>query len=209
MTRNLFMKIYTPLSVAIRLVIYSLLILAAAEMVRLDALFPMEEGFYGEISFTEFSQEFILLVLFILYLVAGRRYPAIRPVANILSMVFLASFIREFNNFISWWFYLVLPVLLVMAGIFVRERKKIRPATIAFFSLPASAWFFSGFLLTFLFSRLMGRSALWQILYDENSYRIAKAATEEGIELAGNCLMLISAVELFISMGYMKRKEMK
>ncbi|MFW6289649.1 MAG: hypothetical protein ACOC0R_01675 [Mariniphaga sp.] len=55
----------------------------------------------------------------------------------------------------------------------------------------------------------MGRSAFWRILYDENSYRIAKAATEEGLELAGNVLMLISAVELFITIGYMKRKELK
>ncbi|MFW6289648.1 MAG: hypothetical protein ACOC0R_01670 [Mariniphaga sp.] len=118
------MRIYTPLSVVIRLVVYSLLFFGAAEMVRLDALFPMEEGYYGEISFTEFSQEIILLALFILYLIAGRKYLVIRPVTNILSLVFLASFIREFNNFIPWWFYLVLPVLLVIAGLLIRDYKK-------------------------------------------------------------------------------------
>lgn len=201
------MKIYTPLSVAVRVVVYSMLLFGAAEMVRLDALFPMEEGYYGEISFTEFSQEFILFALFILYLIAGRKYRAIQPVTNILSLVFLASFIREFNFLISWWFYLVLPVIILSFWLLFRDYRKLKPATAAFFSLPASGWFLSGFLITFVFSRLMGRSAFWRILYDESTYRIAKAATEEGLELAGDVIMLISAVELFIIIGYLNRKE--
>jgi hypothetical protein len=49
-----------------------------------------------------------------------------------------------------------------------------------------------------VFSRLIGRSSFWRILYDENSYRLAKAATEEGLELAGDVLMLISALEFFL-----------
>jgi hypothetical protein len=32
-------------------------------------------------------------------------------------------------------------------------------------------------------------------MYDESNYRMAKAATEEGMELMGYGLMLISAVE--------------
>lgn len=202
------MKIYTPLSIAIRIVVYSLLLFGAAEMVRLDALFPMEEGYYGEISFTEFSQEIILFGLSVMYLLAGFRYHAIQPVTNILALVFLGAFIREFNFLIDWWFYLVLPVLLVIIGLLVRDYRKLKPATAAFFTLPSSGWFFSGFLITFVFSRLIGRSSFWRILYDESTYRIAKAATEEGLELAGDFIMLISAVELFIIIRYMKRKEL-
>jgi hypothetical protein len=33
----------------------------------------------------------------------------------------------------------------------------------------------------------MGRSSFWRILYNEKNYRLAKAATEEGLELAGKC----------------------
>lgn len=176
-------------------------------MVRLDALFPMEEGYYGEISFTEFSQEIILFVLSVMYLFAGLRYREIQPVTNILALVFLASCIREFNFLIDWWFYLVLPVLLVIIWLLFRDYRKLKPATAAFFSLPSSGWFLSGFLITFVFSRLMGRSSFWRILYDESTYRIAKAATEEGMELAGDVIMLISALELFIIIGYLNRKE--
>ena len=192
------MKIFTPLSVAVRVVAYSLMLFVVAEIVRLDALFPMEDGYYGEVSFTEFSQEAILLLLIVLYKIAGDKYQPLKPVTNILSLVFLASFIREFNFLISWWFYLVLPVLLVIIWMAVRGYKELKEATAQFFSLPSSAWFFSGFILTFVFSRLMGRSSLWLLLYDEQTYRIAKAGVEEGLELAGYMFILISAVELFI-----------
>jgi hypothetical protein len=192
------MKIYTPLAVALRVIIYSLLMFGVAEIVRLDALFPMEDGYYGEISFTEISQEIILFALFVLYMVMGRRYSSVQPVTNILSLFFLASFIREFNFLIPWWVYLVIPVVLLALWLLVRDFKKLKDATIHFFSQPASVWFLSGFLITYIFSRLIGRSSFWRLLYDENTYRLAKAATEEGLELAGDVMMLISALEFFL-----------
>jgi hypothetical protein len=192
------MKIYTPLAVALRVIIYSLLMFGVAEIIRLDALFPMEDGYYGEISFTEISQEIILFALFILYMVMGRRYNSVQPVTNILSLFFLASFIREFNFLIAWWVYLVIPVVLLALWLLVRDFKKLKNATVLFFSQPASVWFLSGFLITYIFSRLIGRSSFWRLLYDENTYRLAKAATEEGLELAGDVMMLISALEFFL-----------
>ncbi len=196
------MKIYAPITVALRIIIYSLLMFGVAEIVRLDALFPMEDGYFGEISFTEISQEVILFTLFIMYMVMGRRYTLVRPVTNILSLFFLASFIREFNFLIDWWAYLVVPVILVAVWLIMRDYKKLKDATILFFANPASTWLLSGLLLTYVFSRLIGRSSFWRILYDENSYRLAKAATEEGLELAGDVLMLISALEFFLYFHY-------
>lgn len=192
------MKIYAPLAVALRVVIYSLLLFGVAEIVRLDALFPMEDGYYGEISFTEISQEIILFTLFVLYMVMGRRYTSVQPVTNILSLFFLASFIREFNFLIEWWAYPVIPVILLALWLLVRNFKKLKDATVLFFSQPASVWFLSGFLITYIFSRLIGRSSFWRLLYDENTYRLAKAATEEGLELAGDVMMLVSAIEFFL-----------
>ena len=201
------MKIFTPLSIAMRVVVYSAMLFGAAELIRLDALFPMEDGYYGEISFTELSQEAILLILIVLYMLAGQKCREIKPVTNLLSLVFMASFIRELNFLISGWFYLVLALIITGIWFLIRDFRKLKPATSAFFALPASGWFFSGFLITFLFSRLMGRSSFWRILYDQDSYRIAKAATEEGMELAGYVMMLISAIELFIIIGHLKGKE--
>lgn len=203
------MRMNKPSTVAIRVVAYALLLFGVAEIVRLDALFPMEDGYFGEISFTEFSQEAILLSLFIMYLSAGYKFRKIQPVTNIMSLVFLASFIREFNFIIGWWVYLVLPVLLLALWLVKRDYNKLGDAVESYFSLPASVWFITGFLLTFVFSRLMGRSSFWLLLYDDPVYRLAKAGVEEGLELAGDVMMLISAIELFRHIRFVKRKNIK
>jgi len=189
------MRNYTPLFIAIRVIIYSMFIYALAEAIRFDALYPMEDGYFGEISRTEFSQEFILLVLVVFYLLLGKRYQPVQPVSNLVALFLLIGLIRELNFIISWWFWPALLVLMTALWMVWRDFKKLKSATQEFFAQPASAWFFAGFLITYVFSRLMGRSKFWLLMYDESNYRMAKAATEEGMELMGYGLMLISAVE--------------
>lgn len=189
------MKNYTPLFIAIRVIVYSLLVFGIAELIRFDAISPLEEALFGEISRTEFSQEFILLVLVIFYLLLGRRYKPVQPVSNLVALFLLIGFIREMNFLIPWWFWPALLVLITAIWLVWRDFRKLKSATQEFFSQPASAWFFAGVLITYVFSRLMGRSKFWLELYDESNYRMAKAATEEGLELMGDLLMLISAIE--------------
>ncbi len=192
------MKINTPLFVALRVVIYSLLMFGIAQAIFFDAAHPMEEGYFGEITFTEIGQEIILFILFVFYMFFGFKYKPVRPVANIVSLFFLISFIREFNFLLELWIVPSLLVFGLIVWLVIRDYKKIRKATAVFFSQPASGLFFAGFLMTYIFSRLMGRSKFWLLLYNEENYRIAKAATEEGIELAGNLLLLIAAFEFAI-----------
>lgn len=192
------MKIYSPLFIAIRVIAYSLLIFGVAEAIFFDASHPMEDGYFGEITFTEIGQELILFVLFGFYFWFGFKWRTIQPVTNLVSLFFLMSFIREFNFLVDKWIFPVLVVFAFFVWLFVRDFKKIKDSTIRFFSVPASSWLLSGFLVTFIFSRLMGRSKFWKLLYNDESYRLAKAATEEGLELLGNSLMLIGAIEFLI-----------
>ena len=192
------MKIYSPLFIAIRVILYSLLIFGVAEAIFFDASHPMEDGYFGEITFTEIGQELILFVLFGFYLWFGFKWRTIQPVTNLVSLFFLMSFIREFNFLVDKWIFPVLVVFAFFVWLFVRDFKKIKDSTIRFFSVPASSWLLSGFLVTFIFSRLMGRSKFWKLLYNDESYRLAKAATEEGLELLGNSIMLIGAIEFLI-----------
>ena len=97
-------------------------------------------------------------------------------------------------------------VLVLLIWLLIRDFKKLKSATREFFSQPASVWFLSGLLVTYLFSRLMGRSRFWLLMYDENSYRMAKAATEEGLELLGDAIMLISAVEFILAYWIFRKK---
>ena len=192
------MKIYTPLYIALRVVLYSLLVYGMAEGIFYDAAHPLDGSYFGEITFVEITQEIILFILFVSYIFIGIKWKSIQPVANIVALFFLISFFREFNFLKLSWVYPAVIALLVLLWFVIRDFKKIKPATSVFFSQPASSWFFSGFLITYVFSRLLGRSKFWLLMYDENAYRMAKAATEEGIELLGNTLMLISAIEFFI-----------
>ncbi len=201
------MKFNTPLFVALRVVIYGLLIYGIGEAIFFDAAFPMEEGYFGEITLTEIFQEIILFVLFLFYLVFGYKYKPVQPVSNIVSLFFLMSFIREFNFLVDHWIYPVMVVLGCIVWLVIRDFRKIKKATIAFFDQPASSWFFSGFLITYIFSRLFGRSKFWRLLYHDESYRLAKAATEEGLELLGNTIMLIAAIEFTLYYFSEKQKE--
>jgi hypothetical protein len=201
------MKIYSPLFIAIRIVAYSLLMVGIAEAIFFDAAHPMEDGYFGEITFTEIGQEIILFILFGFYLVLGFKWKEIQPVSIIVSLFFLMSFIREFNFLVDHWIYPVLLVFAIVIWLVVHDFKKIKAATNRFFSVPASSWFISGFLVTYIFSRLFGRSSFWRLLYHNESYRLAKAATEEGLELLGNTIMLIGAIEFLIYYFFEVRSE--
>ena len=199
------MKIYSPLFIILRIVLYGLLMFGIGEGIFFDAAHPMEEGYFGELTFTEIGQEVTLILLFVFYILIGRKWKEIQPVSNLVGLFFLMAFIREFNFLIDKWIYPVLLVLAFGVWLFARDFKKIKQSCIEFFKVPASQWFLAGLIVTLVFSRLMGRSKFWRILYEEENYRLAKAATEEGIELLGDTLMLISAFEFLLYYLAVKR----
>lgn len=192
------MKIYSPLFITIRVVVYSFIVFGMAEGIFYDAGHPIGDSYFSELTFAEIGQEVLFFVLFLMYLYLGSKWQEIRPVSNIVALFFLLSFIREFNFLALDWVYPALGVLLILIWLVIRDFKKIKAATITFFSVPPSTWLLAGFLTTYIFSRLMGRSKFWRLMYDESTYRLAKAATEEGIELLGDTLMFIGAIEFFI-----------
>ncbi|MCF6357436.1 MAG: hypothetical protein L3J54_06465 [Draconibacterium sp.] len=200
---------YSPLFIAIRVIVYSLLMFGIAEGIFYDAANPIGTSYFSENTFTEITQEIILFVLFLSFLLLGFKWREIQPVLNIASLFFLISFIREFNFLALNWIYPALIVLAILGWLIVRDFKKIKTATIKFFSVPASSWLLSGFLVTYIFSRLLGRSKFWRLMYHDESYRLAKAATEEGIELLGDTLMLIGRIEFVIYYWVEKRVNSK
>ncbi len=201
------MKIYSPFFIILRIILYGLLFFGMAQGIFFDAGHPIGDSYFSENTFTEITQEIILFVLFLAYLLIGSRWKEIQVVSNFVALFFLMAFIREFNFLVDKWIYPVLVVLGILGWLFIRDFKKIRESSIRFFSVPASHWFLSGLIITLVFSRLFGRSKFWRLLYPEENYRLAKAATEEGIELLGDTLMLISAIEFLLYYLFVKRKE--
>jgi hypothetical protein len=201
------MKIYSPFFVVLRILAYGALLYGIAEGIFFDAVHPLEDGYFGELTFTEIAQEVILFTLFVAYIFIGYKYREIRVVSNFVSLFFLMAFIREFNFLIDKWIFPVLVVLVILVLLVIRDFKKIKQSSIAFFRNPAAHWFLAGLLITLVFSRLLGRSKFWRLLYHDESYRLAKAATEEGIELLGDTLMLISAIEFALYFYLVKKTE--
>lgn len=186
--------------------VYGLIMFGIAEAIFFDAAHPMEDGYFGEITLTEIGQEIILLTLFLFYLFIGFKWKEIQVVSNFIALFFLMAFIREFNFLNDGWIYPVLVVLAILIWLVIRDLKKIKQSCTEFFSNPASSWFIAGLLITLVFSRLLGRSKFWRLLYHDESYRLAKAATEEGVELLGDTIMLISAFEFLLFYLFAKRK---
>ena len=91
------MKLYSPLFMAIRVVVYSLFMFGIAEAIFYDAGHPIGDSYFSERTFTEIGQEIILFILFVFYLFLGFKRREIQSVSNIASLFFLISFIREFN----------------------------------------------------------------------------------------------------------------
>lgn len=177
----------------------------AGWMVLLNAIFlydarnPTVTGKFGEVSMTEITQEVILFILGVIFLIAARYSRQIAPVFKLASVFFFMAFIREFNNQIDYWFYLVLPLIFVFAWILVKERKSLFTALKGFLEIPSTAYFVTGFLVTFVFSRFFGRTVLWESIMEDSYNRWAKNAAEEGIELLGYSLFLIAGIEILYS----------
>lgn len=192
------MKLFSPLVLVVRVIIYALLVFGMAQGILYDAGHPLDGSYFGEITFTEIGQETILFLLFGFYLFMGFQWRKIQPVSNLVSLFFLMSFIREFNFLIQKWIIPVLIVLAVFVFLFIRDFKKIKRASLTLFSVSATSWLIPGFLITYIFSRLMGRTEFWHLLYPDETYRLAKAAVEEGLELLGNTIMLIGSIEFLL-----------
>ena len=182
----------------LRVLLYAVLMVVLNIVYMHDATHVTSTGKFGENSWTEILQETFLFLLGILFIIIGRRDRDLTVVSNLGSVFFFIAFIREFNNQISFWPILEIPLILILFWFLVRDRKKLIPSIDRFLKNPAIPWFVIGFLVTFIFSRLFGRTGLWENLLGDNYNRWVKNAAEEGIELLGYSLLFIAGIELFV-----------
>ena len=183
----------------VRILFYAGFMILLNAVYMYDATHETVTGKFGEVSMTEISQEIILFILGVIFIITGRYDRELKPVSGLISVFFFMSFIREFNNQIDFWFYLVLPLIFLFAWLLFRNRKALVPAMKYFLELPATAYFMVGFLVTFVFSRFFGRTVLWEAIMENDYNRWAKNAAEEGIELLGYALFLVAGVEILVA----------
>ena len=182
----------------LRFLAYALVLAGLYVIFTYDAAHNPGEMKITENSLTEIFQEIFVFLSAVGFFIAARKSKELAPVLYLLSILFIMSFIREFNNQIEFWFYVVLPFLCLFIFLLVRNFKKNVAAFLEFTELRSSGAFFMGFLITYLFSRLFGKTALWISLLGDTYNRTAKNMAEEGIELLGYSIILISVIELLV-----------
>ncbi|MHB0776382.1 hypothetical protein [Halomonas sp. WWR20] len=187
----------------LRAALYILFIVALMQGVYNEAGNPIAVRF-SERGFTEYMQSLLLGLssLLLIYLYQGLRH--FRCLALLMFAFLCASLIREQDAFLDEYVFdgawQVLVTLVVLPCLFVVIRN--RQAFIEEFARYADSFSFglfaAGFLCTYVFSRLFGRSEFWETLMQENFIRIFKDLAEEITELFGYALLLFAVIELLL-----------
>lgn len=180
----------------IRFIVYAGIMVLLNLIFQYDATHSADEVKITENSLTELFQEIFVFVVAAGFFIVSRRSRELAPVTYLFALFFLISFIREFNNQIEFWFYLASPFIVWFFFLLIKNFRKVLTAFERFIELRPSGAFFIGFLVCYLFSRLFGQTSFWKVLLEEAYSRAAKNMAEEGIELLGYAIILISVVEL-------------
>jgi len=163
-----------------------------------DAQHATITGKFGEICATEILQELFLLFLAFVFIYTGQKEPELLPATRLISLFIFMAVIRELNNLVHFWFYLVLPLILLFAWYVYHDRNKLIASLASFLKRPEVPWFLAGFLVTFIYSRFFGRKVFWQAVTGGDFPRWVKNAAEEGMELLGYTLLFIGGMEMFL-----------
>ena len=145
------------------------------------------------------------------FFIAAARFEDSRPISILVGGFTLVCFCREFDyltDFIdsSFWGVTSGIVILTVFSLSWKRRSNLTKSYYEYYNSKAFAYMMSGILVTFLFSRLFGKGDLWKALMEENYIRSAKNAAEEGVEVMGDILILISSVEYLLFKIKQKRE---
>ncbi|KGA01690.1 hypothetical protein KP05_11455 [Cobetia amphilecti] len=197
----------------LRLAIYAPLVAAMMSLVMHDAHHFGDVGF-SEASWTEHMQSTLLALSAATMWLVHSRLPDLRTISLLLFGLFAASLIREQDALLdgmigdgSWQFLVSVVAIPVIIGVW-RNRSRFIAEFEHFGRSFAFGLFGAGFLATYVFSRLYGRSEFWETLMGDSYLRSVKNAAEEVTELFGYTLMAIAVIEivlLAIRMGRQRR----
>lgn len=197
----------------LRLALYAPVIAAMMALVMHDAHHFVDIGF-SEASWTEHMQGTLLALSAATMWMVHVRLPDMRNVSLLLFGLFTVSLIREQDALLDsllgdggWQILVSLVAIPTLLGVW-RHRVRFVAEFEHFGRSFAFGLFGAGFLTTYVFSRLYGRTGFWEALMGDGYLRSVKNAAEEVTELFGYTLMAIAAVEIIllaIRMGRQRR----
>lgn len=155
--------------------------------------------FVHENSLTEIIQESILLVLALLFFVHAKKSPALRYSSVLIGGFFTCMLIRELDFafdqiFHGSWVWFALFTAIVCLSYALNHKEKALEGLVAFMRHPAYGMMLSGLLCVLVFSRLFGMHVLWEGLMLDGYNRLVKNMAEEGTEMFGYIICMLSGV---------------
>jgi len=155
----------------------------------------------SEFSPIEMIQAIILGACGVIMGWVAMHCPSQRPIAFGLGGLALAFLIRELDYFLdrfiadNLWQVLVAIVGSLIIAYLYRHRRRLRIALARIWPSPGLTLLFSGAVVLFAFSLLVGHEALWMSILGDSYQRVIKLAVEEFIELVGYFLWMIGTIE--------------
>ena len=187
----------------LKLVIYSSVLALVAHLIYLDAFQQDVLVKFSESTYTEWSQVGCLVLMILFFLGAAIIDQAGQRLSILMIGATVVALIREFNNFFNdqvfdgAWQTLAVVAAVTTGWIYHRYTGSFKIPFTRFIQSSSCGVMMAGFITTFVFSRLFGRTIFWQAVMEEQYFRSVKNAAEEGIELLGYGLMLLGAIEYF------------
>ena len=187
----------------LRLIIYGLILVGIAQLLYFDAFNVINGGKFGENSYTEWAQVMVLIITNLVLFWLGRISPKEKVMIFGLLGFLTMALIREFDLYLDEyvfdgaWQLLAFSTLAVTLIIVYKHREHLEEASQKVIQTSAFGFISAGLLVTFVFSRLYGRTEFWQAVMEEEYFRNVKNVSEEGIELLGYTIILIGCIELF------------
>lgn len=162
-----------------------------------------ETDVYGtsEFSPVEIIQAIILLACGIILGWVARFCPSQRPIAFGLGGLALVFLIRELDFFLdrhiadNLWQVLVAVAGALLIVYLYRHRRRLNIGLARIWPSPGLTLLFSGAVILFGYSLLVGHEDLWMSMLGDSYQRIIKLAVEEFIELIGYFLFMIGTIE--------------
>ena len=189
--------------ILVRAVLYVLFIGAIAQGAYLEALYLPSVRF-SELGFTELTQTIVLFTCCAM-LIYIRHVLKVWPTITLLLLAFVASsLVREQDAFLDTYIarntWKVLVTLIILPSIVwvVIQRRRFLEEFAYYSNTFAFGLFTAGVLTTYIFSRLYGRTIMWQAVLEDQYVRIFKDVAEEVVELLGYSLILFATLELLL-----------
>ena len=190
-------------AIFIRIVLYSLWAVVAAEVALFEARNVTWQDPFSELAYVEVLQTVLLAACAALLLLLSRLRPQQAQLALCGMLGFSILFVRENDQVLELflphgaWKWLALVLAGGLGWLFFRNRKVIVEQARSLSSSPAFGVYLAA-LTTLVFSRLIGRRVFWESVMGDHYLRLVKNAAEEGVELFALGLFLAATVEWFL-----------